>query len=274
MIHGQRWYEICDVVWDNAEGPHHEQIYIIKNNVELIHSQPCVIFCKMNFMDQMFNLLQSSPYNHILISNNSDYPVTQQWVDILPHNIKTWYAVNLVVKDDRLIHIPIGLERALGGGISSDYTQVEKNIGKTKTKLVYMNHSDRNNMSVRKPITHKFSNVDWVTHDEQVSYADYMSHLSDHKFTLSPNGYGIDCHRTWEALYVGTIPILNDSLLAREFAKHLPILIVDDMLSITEEFLNNVYEDFNKKEYDLSLLSFDYWKTTILNNFKEWCTVN
>ena len=39
-----------------------------------------------------------------------------------------------------------------------------------------------------------------------------MSELSSYKFALSPEGNGIDCHRTWECLYLGVIPIVKKSV--------------------------------------------------------------
>ena len=41
----------------------------------------------------------------------------------------------------------------------------------------------------------------------------YYIHIARSKFVLSPPGLGMDCYRTWEALYLGSIPIvLNSSL--------------------------------------------------------------
>ena len=49
--------------------------------------------------------------------------------------------------------------------------------------------------------------------------------LSKYKFILSPPGAGIDCHRTWEALYCGTIPIVISSSI-NELYEDLPVLTV------------------------------------------------
>ena len=35
-------------------------------------------------------------------------------------------------------------------------------------------------------------------------------------FIYSPEGTGIDCHRTWEALYLNTIPIMKRNHLFRD----------------------------------------------------------
>jgi hypothetical protein len=65
------------------------------------------------------------------------------------------------------------------------------------------------------------------------------------KYILSPPGAGIDCHRTYEAIFLGAIPILLSSELDYLY-RHLPIVIVDSWTDITEEFLNDNYEAHRK----------------------------
>ena len=61
---------------------------------------------------------------------------------------------------------------------------------------------------------------------------------NNYKFILSPPGTGIDCHRTWEAVLVGVIPIVLSSTL-NELYYDLPIVVVDTYDIINEDFLNN-----------------------------------
>ena len=90
--------------------------------------------------------------------------------------------------------------------------------------------------------------------------------LAEYKFILSPPGAGIDWHRTWEALYTGTIPIgLTSSI--NELYEDLPVLIVPNWYVITKEFLEQQYEEIQKKlqnnEYNMDKLYFEYWKNMI-----------
>ena len=63
-----------------------------------------------------------------------------------------------------------------------------------------------------------------------------MEDLSKHKFCISPPGNGVDCHRTWECLYLGVIPIVEKSPHMSYF-DDLPILFVDnyDNISVDRE---------------------------------------
>lgn len=44
----------------------------------------------------------------------------------------------------------------------------------------------------------------------RVTFRQNLENMQMSKFVLSPQGAGIDCLRNWEALLVGTIPIITD----------------------------------------------------------------
>ena len=90
----------------------------------------------------------------------------------------------------------------------------------------------------------------------------YMKQMSNFKFTLSPRGYGIDCYRNWEALFVGTIPIVETSQLDPLFAD-LPVLIIDKWEDITEEYLEQKYQEMTSKKYNIEKLFLEYWHNRI-----------
>lgn len=62
-------------------------------------------------------------------------------------------------------------------------------------------------------------------------------------FEASPRGNSIDCHRTWEALILGSIPIVETSLMDPIY-KGLPVAIVKDWREVTEERLAMWKEEF------------------------------
>jgi hypothetical protein len=86
----------------------------------------------------------------------------------------------------------------------------------------------------------------------------YFKEMASCKFVLSPRGEGIDCWRTWEALLVGSIPIVRSSQLDPLY-NDLPVLVIQDWHEITEEFLNQKYKEITAKKYDLSKLYVEYW---------------
>jgi hypothetical protein len=58
-----------------------------------------------------------------------------------------------------------------------------------------------------------------------------------HRFVLSPLGNGLDCHRTWEALALGCIPIVRSSPL-NTLWEGLPVWIVNSWSEVTEDSMD------------------------------------
>ena len=71
------------------------------------------------------------------------------------------------------------------------------------------------------------------SHRRQVHYA----------FVISPFGSGLDCHRTWEALALGCIPIVRSSAMDPLFDR-LPVPIVKDWADVTRDFLQHTVRIF------------------------------
>ncbi|WP_136657394.1 hypothetical protein [Nitratireductor sp. XY-223] len=85
-----------------------------------------------------------------------------------------------------------------------------------------------------------------------------------HLFTLSPLGNGFDCHRTWEAILLGTVPIVPRSGITSLFTG-LPVCIVDDWAEVTVDYLERKREWALDSEFDFAPLYLDWWKATIRN---------
>ena len=63
-------------------------------------------------------------------------------------------------------------------------------------------------------------------------------------------------------LYLRTIPIVIDSIHMREF-EELPIIIVKEWNNISYNFLQEKYEEFESKKFDLSKMKMSYWNKRI-----------
>jgi hypothetical protein len=81
------------------------------------------------------------------------------------------------------------------------------------------------------------------------------------KYVISPHGNGLDCHRTWEAIILGCIPIVRTSPLDPMF-EGLPVLIVKDWKDVTQELLDSFTPDYSA----LNKLTLEYWNNLINGN--------
>ncbi len=82
----------------------------------------------------------------------------------------------------------------------------------------------------------------------------YIRSIPSYKFVISPEGNGIDCHRHYEALLAGCIPVVEDNLLIREKYKGCPMVFTKDYSDITPERLEQLYGEMIDQTFDFSKL--------------------
>ena len=104
--------------------------------------------------------------------------------------------------------------------------------------------------------------------------SEYFTTLPNYKFVVSPEGNGVDCHRHYEALMAGCIPIIEDSRHIREVYGNCPILYTTDYTEITPEYLEKKYDEMIDKTYDFSKLFVSSYspdiQTEIRRNSSYW----
>ncbi len=190
------------------------------------------------------------------------------WLNV-PDNIKWWFAQNCNVADDRLIPIPIGME-------NDEWTRPQNkkaiiislaNVDIQKRGVVYLNVNRATNFE-RPQIYHLLEEEPWCMTEYGKNGDDYTRYarmIRGHKFTLCPEGNGMDTHRPWEALYLGSFPIVTRRHFTESFAEQLPFLIIDDWKQITKEFLDRKYEEFTKRKWNYEALKMSWWEALIRN---------
>lgn len=211
--------------------------------------------CLDYFIKQILPLVKA-PF--IVITHHSDYSSGKNNV-ILNHPLLVkWYGENMSVISDKTEGIPLGLENRYHGRV--DFRVIQKFKDLNKSKLLYLNFSLKTNKN-RKSVMDKLLKKGFKK-NAKLPWNKYIKDLASHKFAISPNGNGVDCHRTWECLYLGVIPIVTKSV-EMSFFKDLPILFVDNYDLITEDFLNVKYKHFQERTFNLDKLSLTYWKNKI-----------
>lgn len=79
-------------------------------------------------------------------------------------------------------------------------------------------------------------------------------------FVISPPGNGVDCHRTWEALVLGCVPVVKDDFLD-ELYRDLPVMIVRSWREVTQFRLNKFKSEMAHTNYAWDKLRLTYWST-------------
>jgi hypothetical protein len=97
----------------------------------------------------------------------------------------------------------------------------------------------------------------------------YFQDLPSYKFVVSPEGNGVDCHRHYEALMAGCIPIIERNPLVEAKYAGCPILWTDDYSEITPAYLERVYPEMLEKVYDFSRLHIGFYDFATRCHLKE-----
>lgn len=175
----------------------------------------------------------------------------------VPAGLDRWWTVNLDVDLPRTSLLPFGLNDH-GEGASL----LPSRRGLPKKRLLYVNFQDHTLERIK--LKSFFSTQPWATTRQQVGLpvGDFLGELSSHQFVLCPHGNGLDCYRTYESLYLGSVPILPDGVFGRKLLElGLPVVLCQDFYRLTPAMLQQVWEDY-QIQYSSSCeaLTLSYWR--------------
>tara|TARA_B110000046_G_C13007498_1_gene405026 strand:- start:1090 stop:2745 length:1656 start_codon:yes stop_codon:yes gene_type:complete len=260
------------------------------NSIDLSSCDKNTIVCLTgydNIVNYFYNNLLCKFKNPIiLILIETDFYTLEK--NLIEHPLITHiYGWNIPIQHPKVSAIPIGLNYYRQGTIMNIFLNQHKISD--KTQLLGINFSPNTNKIRSKLVTK--AKTEWKPFctfmesfpclkeywrdsyvDKKIKIAEtnplYYKEISKFKFVLSPPGAGVDCHRTWEALYLGCIPIVENSSI-NELYKDLPILVVNNWDDINEDLLERKYNEImikkEKGEYNMNKITLEYWIKKILN---------
>lgn len=253
-----------------------------------------IVFVNKGFFELFSSIVHNEIKNpYILISGNNDLSSPGPYVQILEDpKIIHWFGQNGdIVSHKKFTHLPIGLSNPFWHqiphrkeiNIKIVNQEIDSKILK-KEYLLIMNFYAGSSKNKRdayfyfnlKPFVQNdaYGIADKKGHELGISkkpHLEYMRAMAKSKFVISPHGFGLDCYRTWEALCVGSFPIVKKSTLDVLY-KDLPVLIVNEWEDVTEQFLIEKYDEMVNKKYSMNKLHAQYWYDLInkvKNDYKK-----
>ena len=200
-----------------------------QDSADCITTDGQVVFIKTDMVPSFFAHVMPHIKNKItILTHNSALGVDERYLTFLNHpRVIQWFTQNANISHPKLAALPLGLgnQRWTHGNTEELCEIINENI--EKKYLVYMNFDIKTNSAKRTPVYNLFKGKDYVLSASRKPFQEYLRDLKASKFALSPPGSGIDCHRIWESLAVGTIPIV-ETCRNISFFQHMPILIVDN----------------------------------------------
>ena len=200
----------------------------------------------------------------VCVIGHSDYPV----VDEISNKFKKIFCINRYTDNTNTFGLPLGITNDCNDshihpiyGNKQIMIDVFNEDIKNKN-LAYMNFNISNYANERKLIVDKFKNESWVKIGNIENSIDgrrqFLRDIRSSKFVFCPRGNGIDTHRIWESLYMGSIPIVKYEKTHHLFTD-LPILFIKDWNEINEDFLNEKYLEIIKNDWNMNKLKISYW---------------
>mmetsp|Transcript_72381 Transcript_72381/g.132485 ORF Transcript_72381/g.132485 Transcript_72381/m.132485 type:complete len:394 (+) Transcript_72381:80-1261(+) len=97
----------------------------------------------------------------------------------------------------------------------------------------------------------------------------YLKKISEHKAVLSPPGGGYDCHRTWEALAVGSVPLVlwNESFDKRLF-EHTGVRYIPHPSDLSPAILKQILSNITNPAKYAYKLNVSFWRTAWHSHFE------
>lgn len=226
-----------------------------------------------------------------LVSGDSDISITindimnsgvLDLINTLLNNtyLKRWFAQNCTIYHPKIFNLPIGLDYHSVNNINS----TEPKLPIDKEKILMNIRQDMKPFYERKLLIYSNVRLRLDRHQERITalntipkdiiveqeghiQREEMSKIyTEYAFILSPFGNGFDCHRTYEALILGCIPIVKSNGSMDRIFDDLPVLIIKEWSEVTKDLLEKTVEDFKGRTFSYEKLSLKYWMDLIKLN--------
>lgn len=248
-------------------------------------TKPCVIFVVPDRLETFFTTKHPLiSVRYVLVTHNSDDAVPGRFVHYLDDpKLIHWFGQNpSIAQHPKFTPIPIGIANQYWAHGKKEMFNVamDKKRKVTKDITLYINFAPgtgyideeafRIYAAERADALNILGTKSFSYLAPRKAPADYLMDVARSKFVASPRGHGLDCHRTWEALLMGSYPIVKTSPLDSAY-KDLPVVIINDWSEITEAFLQKKYDELSSKSWNTSKIYVHYWIDLIKKTLREAC---
>ncbi len=183
----------------------------------------------------------------------------------IPENVISWFSTNANIKHNKLVNIPFGTNDGPGFEVPL-YGALRKKD--EKEMRAYVNFSAHT--LPRREIMEEFYPKEWVTlfnkdpNEDGIPHEQFLSDINNHWFIFCPPGVGLDSFRVYEALYFGSMPVVQKGHW-NQFLQKLPVIFVETFKKLTLPDLVLAWQDIVSHEgfMDFKIISEEYWQGRI-----------
>lgn len=271
QIHSPNFHELSDFIWSANEGDVYVKDVAERNRLTIFNpgnqiSKRGIIYVGMAQLIEHCYANIPKDGSYIVIHRDNDRSYMPWMHQLKPESVKHVYTMNCAVKSDDVTAIPIGINTING---ENNTIKLINGVERAHTKLFCRfntNPETKERSSAIESLRGKdFAKV--VT--EQMDTIAFYEQIKAHRFTLSLQGLGKDCLRTWEAIELGSVPIVTDCIENR-FFEDMPIMyypneIDESWIQTTEALITSAWI----VTVSLTRTKMNYWAEEIKNRAKE-----
>lgn len=232
-----------------------------------------IIFCNTHRLNELFKILKDNENRFLLITHLSDYNIEDTYLERKPKCIIRWFGQN-VVSSHFVFPIPIGVftKARYGESLNPILTQLYNNPKEIKYN-VFFHCCITTNLAERERAYEESLKIpnSLVFKNERDDHKTFYENMNQCKFIISPPGYGLDCFRTWEALYMSRIPVVRKSFNTECLSLYFPMILIDIWEDLTLDFLEEKYSRIPKEILNnyRHYLNAKTWTDYIIKEFNE-----
>jgi len=262
-VSGDSFRALCEATYEKRKKPRIEEL-----------KKARLIFVETDLWEKFCSLvLDKLVHPVIIICHNSDYNLTVRSISLIENKkIFHLFSQNALISHPKLTAIPIGLEnmRYFYNGVIADFRKLATRPGARDFKIL-VNFSVGNNKEEREKAYSIVAKHPLALIMPRTNPSQYRRVVRKVAFVLSPPGNGFDCHRTWEALYLGAIPLVKKSIFFDHFPD-LPVIQLsawEEILDWDEPYLKKLYQEIVEKIASCPYLWMEYWIKLIMKKRAE-----
>lgn len=267
FISGDNFRKISNFILDRHYNKILDQRQSFSFDPTLVKKGDIIYICSLQLDNFFENYYPKIKEKFILITGNADLPIKKEHLIYLDEDkIYACFSMNALEKHLKIIPIPRGLRNKClpqGKKEFSAFLNTLKLKGIPKKQLLFVCHKNQTYPLERVLCKNKLEKNGFSIENDILSEDLFFKKMLESVFVASPRGRGEDCFRTWQALYLGTYPIIKSSPLNALF-KDLPVVIIDNWDEVTESFLLKKQTEFDAQYFNLEKCYYTYWENLIL----------
>ena len=206
---------------------------------------------------------------YVLITHNGDEAIDEEALELAGDKVIKWYGINVVVNNSKVIPLPLGIENKhyYVNGIPLWFNRIRSKESTSRLNRIFYGFTPGTNFTERQPaldVLKKLSVAE--TFKTWMNFKQYLDLLATYKFVASPPGSSVEGHRTWDALYIGIVPIVKQSITTDYFKSiGVPVWVVADWHELNDYDESKLIAKFQevRSGVDESILFMYYWSDKI-----------